>query len=289
MHSEPLHLSHQSLLIEKFKRLNLNLSEYCFSNLYLFRKIHQCEVVQNKHLFIKGFTYNKYSVLIPTDPIVEYGEEELVSLLKSVDFLYPIPEHWLPFFDPLLFTSTFLDEDSDYLFLKEKMKIYPGRYLDKKRNLVKQFLSSYQSQSQFYPLNENHLGSALQILEGWQNEQEISSEKNDYFPCREGLMLMKELNLSGFILYVAEKPIAFSLGETFHQNSYLLHFAKALKSFKGVYPYFYQLMAEAIDPSIQFLNFEQDLGIASLRQSKRAYRPDYMARKFRISLKLPTA
>ena len=70
-----------------------------------------------------------------------------------------------------------------------------------------------------------------------------------------------------------------------HKENYVIHFVKANKDIKGIYPYLYQYVAESLGGDIKFINFEQDMGSPELQQSKHSYHPDRMIHKWRISLK----
>jgi uncharacterized protein len=63
-----------------------------------------------------------------------------------------------------------------------------------------------------------------------------------------------------------------------------VHFAKALRQYKGIYQYIYQEFARSLEGKFESINLEQDLGVADLKHSKRAYEPDQLIPKLRISL-----
>ncbi len=282
--SEKINLSHQALLTERFQKLKLDISEYTFANVYLFRQIHQYEVIFEEEVFLKGITRDGFSFLMPTFIPFKTEIEKIIRLLPYVDFLFPIPEQWLSYFDTTLFTSTFIESDSDYLFSIEKIRTYPGRHLNGKRNLVKQFTTSYAVTS--FPLTPNRIPEALQVLNRWQSEQKHNMNQTDYFSCQEALERLAELKLVvGHIFYADQQPCAFSLGEKLNECIYAIHFVKAQKNIKGIYQYLYQAVAQLIDENIEFLNFEQDLGYDGIRKAKQSYHPDRMVHKLRLSLR----
>ena len=90
--SSNISLLDQKLLTEKFQMLSLEISEYSFANVYLFREIHQFELIGDESLFIKGLTRDGFSYLMPTFPITELKRELLKKYLQKVNFLFPIPE-----------------------------------------------------------------------------------------------------------------------------------------------------------------------------------------------------
>jgi hypothetical protein len=176
------------------------------------------------------------------------------------------------------FHITFNRDDSDYLFRKEKIAEYPGRDLSAKRNLVKQFLNAHEAK--IIPYEKKWAKDALAILNAWQIG--FKGEDSDFLPCQEGIQLSEELGLFGYLIYVEDRPAAFILGEHF-ENVFVIHFAKALTEYKGIYPFLFKELASRLhEQEISCLNWEQDLGQEGLRKSKLSYQPDKLASKYRV-------
>jgi hypothetical protein len=280
MRIEKLNYYHKALISGKLRELALDFSEYTFASLYLFRKIHDFEVLFAKDVYIRGVTRDHFTFLMLTSPIEKVDLEEITSLLNDYDCLFPIPEKWLHYFDPEKFQKTFSDDDNDYIFSAEKICTYPGRHLDGKRNLVRQFMELYDCQSSL--LNADNVKDAAYVLEVWKEEihQELCS--TDYCSAKEALRMTEELDLSGKIYYVNQEPIGFVLGESIHSQLFAIHFAKANKKFKGVYQFIFQDYACFLKNTYPALNFEQDLGLPDLRKAKQSYYPDQLLKKWRL-------
>lgn len=283
MHLLEVELSNETLLIEKFKALQIEISEYSFANIFLFRKEHHYQLYFDKELFIKGITRDGRSYLMPTFSLENFSTDDLAHWLKEVDFLFPIPEKWISLFDPKIFHCFYKDCESDYLIKRERLASLEGRDLSKKRNLIKQLLENHVVQD--YPMTSDHFKDALTILDVWQKNQNLDPERNDYFPCQEAIHLMYPLQLTGRIFYIDNKPVAFLLGETLTNKQYAIHFAKADKNIKGLYQYLFQRCAQELDTTIEYINFEQDLDLPQVHQSKHSYHPDKMERKYRVTLR----
>ena len=72
--------------------------------------------------------------------------------------------------------------------------------------------------------------------------------------------------------------------ERFTSGYAMAHFAKADVRFKGVYAYLHQAEAQSLQAMrCRLVNWEQDLGIPSLRDSKRQWRPVRFLKKYRLS------
>lgn len=278
-----LDLSHQDLLTTHFRSLNLCISEYSFANAYLFRKVHRYELYLNKYLFLKGITRSGESYLMPTFPLNQIPLEEVEAYLAEVNFFFPLPEASLSHFSSNRFHLSFSEDESDYLYPIQQLKTYAGRYLSGKRNLVKQLLSSHRIH--VTPLSNQNISDAKEVLYIWQENQELKAEETDFFPCQEALELLDNLNLSGKIFYVEDKPSAFLIGERLCQHNFTLHFSKANRLLKGLYQHIFQNLAQSLDDSFHFINMEQDLGLTAVRQSKLSYHPSHLLRKYRLERK----
>ncbi len=283
MHNEKLDLRHKDILVSRLKQANAGLSEYTFANLYLFWQNHDYEIITDRDIFIKGKSYDGHLYLMPTVDVRSLDREYLKELMKTVDFLFPIPEAWLPFFGHDEFEVEFKDGDQDYVYTVEKMRTYKGRNLHKKRNLLKQFLDLYQHDA--LPLTNDRLDQARFILKDWQETSAMNAADTDFAPCLEALDRYDELVLCGGIYYADNEPAGFVLGEEVNNETFVLHFAKARVKFKGVYQYMFNNFAKILPPQYKFLNLEQDLDKENLRVFKSSYVPDLLLRKARVKLK----
>src|SRR5437899_1024546 len=104
MKSEKIDLRHQAVISEAFSKLTVELSEYSFANLYLFRDIHEYSVWHNDELFIQGKTYDGHSFLMPTSMDSLQSKIGLELLASHANFFFPIPESWLSSINPELFS-----------------------------------------------------------------------------------------------------------------------------------------------------------------------------------------
>ena len=281
---EKLSLSHKELLNARFKYSRSFLSEYSFSNLYLFREAHDYHVIKEADsVFVSGKTYDGLRYIMPTGEISISDLSVLRNLLHDYDFVFPIPEEWLGAFGTKGIKSSFVEGDSDYIYSVEQLATYKGSKLHDKKNLLNQFLSLYTPEA--CPLTRERMGDAQIILDAWQ--EDVGGEKisTDYFPCQDGLGLYDELVLCGGIYYVDKEPAGFIIGEEINDAMFVLHFAKGRRKFKGLYQYMYNHFASILPGQYTHINFEQDLGKLALKIAKSSYHPQQMLHKYRVSLR----
>jgi len=281
---EKLNLNHRDLIYGRLKDINVKISEYSFANLFLFRNAHHYELIYKEgDIFIKGISYSGESFIMPAKVIDQADMDKIKSLMREFGYLFPIPEEWIHLFNPEEFSLSYDEGESDYISLIEDIKTYSGKKLHSKKNLLNQFESLYKHEA--LPLTSERIPDAAYILKEWQKFSGSLEEETDYFPCREALELYDELLLCGGIFYADEKPAGFILGEEIHDSVFALHFAKGLPGFKGIYQYMYNRFAHVMPGDYCCFNFEQDLGLESLRKAKSSYKTSELIKKYRISLK----
>jgi len=281
MKLERLHLGHKGILYDKLRAVETPVSEYSFANLFLFRREHEYSVLFDEDVFVSGRTYDGARYIMPTRDIVEMDMQYLRRMVEGHDFLYPIPEGRLGLFPEAEFEVSFREGDSDYVFETEKLRTYAGRRLHRKRNLLKNFMSNYAHEAR--PLTEELVPDALSVLDKWQSSSGTDPDSTDYHACRDGLLHYEELLLCGGIFYAEGRPAGFIVGEERPPETFVLHFAKGLVEFKGIYQYMFNSFASVLPEKYLYVNLEQDLELEALRASKSSYQPDMMVRKGRVS------
>jgi len=174
-------------------------------------------------------------------------------------------------------------DNEDYLYTRESLATLAGKALHKKRNFANGFESTYNWEVQ--PLTEKNAADAGAVLDEWlfsRSEQQGS----DHEQCSTALELLAVTNLNGWIVYVDGKPAAWSLGEYIAGGKmFLVHFEKAVDTYRGVYQFINRATARALPETVEFINREQDLGSEGLRQAKMTYRPVGFVKKYCIMQK----
>lgn len=277
---EPLSIKHKDLLQSRFKSLDTKISEYSFANLFLFKEVHKYEVLIDREVFIKGLSYDNYTYLMPTKSLKEIDLDYLKEISKGFDFIFPVDERWGEALDNIKIYHR--EGDSDYIYLKEKIKTYSGKSLHSKKNLLNFFLKEYTSSAK--ALTKETMNDVKYILEEWQKDSGQKKEETDYYPLLTAFELYDELSICGIIYYVIDEPAGFIIGEERGEDVFLLHFAKGLTKYKGIYQYILHSFAEVLPDRYTYLNFEQDLDKENLRLSKQSYHPEFLVKKLRVNL-----
>ncbi len=285
MEFKTLEYSHRQELAPILRAKNSYLSEYSFTNAYLFRNPHKYQVAQSDGCtFLHGVTYDNKTYMMPVCPLEIIPTTKLIEMGALIDFFFPIQEEWLSFFPEDKFEYSYLDGDSDYIYLTERLATFAGRKLSKKRNLLKQYNEGYTIND--YPLTPERFDDAKYILDIWEHDiQMAENHGTDYQETLEALEKMTEFNLRGMISYADNKPSGFVLGEEINDESFAFHFAKGIREYKGIYQHLYNSFSQQLLEEYKYINFEQDLGKDTLKQAKSTYYPDEMRKKYRVALK----
>lgn len=258
------------------------LSEYTFSNLYFFRQAHHYRYFPGSLAHITGMTYDGTHHVLPLVDLRQLSQEDIAKLLDGHDCLFPIPEDALACLDSDRFCWTDSPDDADYFYSAENFRTYRGDLLRKKRNLMQQLLSSYQIEVK--PLVDQTAADAVLILDAWMGDKQKLSGEADDNACREAIWLHKHFRMDGLVYYINGLPAGFLIAQPVAPSVAVMRFAKGCDSYKGIYQYMFHHYCSSRS-HLHWINFEQDLGFANFRQTKRSYQPSAMLRKFRVRLR----
>lgn len=175
---------------------------------------------------------------------------------------------------------------SDYIYSIDKLSSYPGRELHAKRNFCNRFESEHKGNWSFEPLTGENIPDCIGLLELWDREAEgekTEGIEHEHDAVIRGFKCYEELELEGGVLRVGNEPVGFTVGERISDDTFCVHFEKAHADIAGAYAMVcreFAKMIKAKHPEIHYVNREEDMGLASLRQSKLSYKPDRILIKY---------
>jgi len=281
---ETISLKHQPFLSERFRQMNLNLSDYTFANVYLFRNLCRYEILMRDcGTFISAYNRYEQNYVMPLGTPRDCSPATLREMLGENRFFFPIPEEWLSLFPADIFDISWDDSESDYIFLTRNLASFSGKTFTRHRNHLNQFFGSYTPEDR--PLGPENLNDGIHILDQWQQESSLAADKTDFSVCREALQKFTELALWGTIYYIEKEPAGFIIGEALNADMFCLHFAKASKAYHGIYEFMFNDTAKKLETHYRYLNFEEDMGDKNLRKTKSSYGPERIIKKYRVGLK----
>lgn len=164
----------------------------------------------------------------------------------------------------------------DYLYERESLATFAGRRYSRLRNHIHQFEKKC-PHWQYRALSPQDLPAVEAFLDATVARKEADGpfspmEQTDIDGTRELLPLLHELGMNGGVLTDGENMVAFCIGEPLGDTLYV-HVEKGDTRYDGAYQLLVREYAAHCDPSIRYINREDDAGDHGLHRSKMAYRP----------------
>lgn len=284
----PLTLSLQAPIEEALALLRAGsgarcLSDLAFSNLWLFREAHGYRYLPGPWPFISGQAYDGTLHLMPLFALQEAPAGLLHEALAGHDCLYPLSARAADSLDPALFALSDSADDADYLYQAQQFADYPGRTLARKRSQMRELLAICTPISVVFDAGIAH--AAREVLQGWMVHKGKGPGEADEPACLEAIAHAAQLGLEGFVHFAESRPLGFVLAQELQPGVFVMRFAKGLDSHPGIYPWMFQHFCRHFPRTVAWLNFEQDMGIAGFRRSKRSYGPAACIPKLRARLR----
>lgn len=173
------------------------------------------------------------------------------------------------------FNLTKIREFDNYLYLTEHLALLKGGGYQSKRNLINQFETN--NHWTVEQISADNIPDCHTILNEIYSEDDF---KKDFYLRYEVTVLefvllhFAQLRQEGILIRVDGRPVAFSIYEKLNSSTYVVHFEKAMKEYKGLYQLVNRETARNImTKGFTYINREEDLGIEGLRKSKLSYHP----------------
>lgn len=257
-----------------------NLSDYTFSNLWMWHGVRQYEISKiENHLCLRFRENDKLIFLYPI------GDASCRNLIEKLALAYTpmkmraIPESALEYLEGLPYHIDPEPDRFDYIYDFEELLHLHGNFLQPKRNLVHQFMDAYNFT--YLEITAKLLPQVIEMEVKWFEEHQAPpiSMKKEHEACLRALNDFSVLNLSGSVLIVDGRIIAYTIAEYMNQDMLLVHIEKALYSYKGAYQMMNQQLLIHSKP-VKWINREEDLGFPNLAKGKLSYHPEHMEKKF---------
>jgi hypothetical protein len=262
-------------------------ADLTFGNLWLFRREHQWRWHDGPWPCISGVTYDGQRLALPLFDLRHVSTDVVRALVAQHGALFPLCEREAEAVRDAGFELANHRNDADYVYRAQQFRSYRGRALRKKANLMAQLLAAHVVDVE--PFGAHLREVALGVLDGWMQDKGKAPGDADEAACSDALSLAPELRLQGFLYRADGQPAGFLLAEPLQEGVWAIRFAKGLARFKGIARYMFHHFASSGSSGdgcgVEWLNFEQDLGLVNFRHTKMSYRPAFLLPKWRL---LPT-
>ncbi len=296
--AKPIEINDKPLFDAYFKKFPPEISEFTFTNLFIWRKHYDFLFTElNDHLIIFStnfFKKYKQSILDSPEtifllpPVGKNPSEIIIELLNSFNSMevHRVPENITEKIREKNFQNDLnieiLEDRSnwDYVYEKEAIMNLSGNKHRQNRRWLKKFLESYNYD--FNLLSEDWIEKCKELQLEWclqkgcyEDESLIEEQKAINY----ALDNFNQLDFMGGILCIDNESVAYTFGEMLNSNTLVIHIEKAHTQFEGSYQAINNLFLKNCNVSTKFVNREQDLGIPGLRKAKESYKTLYMVKK----------
>ena len=212
--------------------------------------------------------------------------DKALSHFKTGDVIYDVPgalRNILDGRDNLKFTE---DRDQhEYVYAVKDLINLKGKLFAQKRNRVRAFLDGYEWD--YYEMTPEYFDDVIKFQEQWRvhreenlNEDEIKSIDSEDVAIQNVLEKWNDFNLTGGVLKVDEKVIAYTIACELDEKNLDVMFEKAFPEYAGSYQAINFLFQKNQGYKYEFANREEDMGEPGLREAKLSYNPSMMLKKF---------
>ena len=187
---------------------------------------------------------------------------------------------------PSQFVFTEDRDYADYIYLKSDLSTLKGKKFQSKRNHINRFRNTYPDY-EYTPITPDRIQECLDLEAEWckvNNCDQQEGTGNERRALIYALHNFEALGLTGGILHVNSKIVAFTFGMPINHETFGVHVEKADTNIEGAYAMINYEFAIRIPEQYIYINREEDLGIEGLRKAKLSYQPVTILEKYMACL-----
>lgn len=188
---------------------------------------------------------------------------------------------------PGQFTFTADRDYADYIYLRSDLATLKGKKFQSKRNHINKFRNTYPDY-EYLPITLERVSECLQLEAEWCKANDCDQQEgtgNERRALIYALEHFEELGLTGGLLRVDGKIVAFTFGMPINKETFGVSVEKADTNIDGAYAMINYEFANHIPEQYIYMNREEDLGIEGLRKAKLSYQPVTILEKYMACLK----
>ncbi|MCD8292141.1 MAG: DUF2156 domain-containing protein [Prevotellaceae bacterium] len=271
--------------------------DYSFANMCSWRFL-----FGSRYALHEGFLLVKYQVHGMPTYMLPMGEGDMRAMIETLiadaraqgaPFLMSgICKEAIPLIEALLPGRFHFSTDrdlADYVYLRADLASLAGKKLQPKRNHVNKFKRMYRYE--YTPITKERIPECLELEAEWckaNNCDQHEGTGNERRALEYALHHFDELGLTGGILHVEGRIVAFTFGSPVNHDTFDVHVEKADTAIEGAYAMINREFCSHIPQQYIYMNREEDLGIPGLRKAKLSYQPAMLIEKYVARLKEET-
>lgn len=179
---------------------------------------------------------------------------------------------------------------SDYLYRTEDIAVYAGPGLAKKRREVNKFHQLYGAVGiTFEPIVPAHLGELRAFQQTWfENSRRRGTDEHPLELEHRKIMLDMDhfgaLDLEGILMRIGPRIEGYAYGSLLPGGAFDVMVLKGNLDYRYIWRVLLREQARAVLGRADYLNLEEDLGLAGMRENKLSYQPCAFLEKFQAVL-----
>lgn len=295
LHFTPVSITDKALF-DEFTRKYGVYSDFNFNSFFSWNTEGQHEMcVHNNNLVLKFADYVTgeafYSVLgthridRTCNTLFRYAQQQGVSTVLKL-----VPEVTVQAIkEPEQYTIAEDPDNHDHIFSIKELSELVGNRFKSKRHLAQKCASTASIVLEECSETHNILGEIISLLKEWestkiQQGKDVDMESEYTAITRMINSLHEQENLLLTLARQNGKLVGFSIDEFLSYRVVLSHYFKTLPYVTGLSEYLNREVARKLhQKGYRYWNWEQTLGIESLKRMKESYRPIAMQKKFNIA------
>src|SRR3989344_88202 len=283
--------------IEAFTHRFPPYSDFNFTSLWAWDTSEERKIsVLNDNLVVRFTDYSTHDSFLSFLGTQEskHTAQELIDYASSegmVAELRLVPEVSIKAIRPSVLEMQEDRDNFDYVLSLSKLAHMTGSEIQKKRNVIKNFRARYpQAILETADLQNHTLHDHIRnTIDTWETNKiknnKLYELEHEHLAISRLLSRLDSPDIAVFGVFIESRMVAFSIDELLPDQYAIMHFWKADTEHRGIYEFIQQAKALHLETQDkQFLNFEQDLCIPSMKTSKMAYRPILFLRKYTVHL-----
>ena len=205
---------------------------------------------------------------------------------KSSSILYLWKDY--PLYDKLCSCGHFsiCDQGSEYIY---SSKLLASLSPDKMKSFRKKrdyFYRKYRPETKSYSIMLAN--DCMKVLDNWieQKKTKVPAYYKEKFAieasvCRNAII--RELPMTGVVIYVEGRPVAFSIGGEHTKEYFNCMFEKTDLSMNGLSIVVFSELGRCISKNYPFVNAGEDWGVSYLKKTKLKWQPIQIQKSFKLS------
>lgn len=296
----PLTLADKALITERVYSTECRNCDLNFANLISWRFLYDTEVADYEGWLLFRFKADGHPAYMA--PV---GKGDLAACLEALIedarveghpfLMLGVCQHTLVQLDeamPGYFYATANRDYADYIYRREALATLAGKKLQSKRNFANRFERSYNS-VEVLPLTPELIPECLKLDTQWldiktiENPAQQQAAEAERRSIQTAFTHWSELDCRGLAVRVEGQIVAFTYGAPINYDTFDVCAEKADTTYPGAYAYINREFSRSLPERFVFLNREEDLGVAGLRQAKLSYHPEVLLQKYSVMTKHP--